>query len=75
MTKDNFNISKIVQTARIKVDENGSEAAAVTHGILTSNGNEPEIKPVSFHANHPFIYIISERDHGIILFIGHYEGD
>lgn len=75
MTKDNFNINEIVQTAGIKVDENGSEAAAITHVMFTSNGNEPEIKPASFHANRPFIYIISERDHGIILFLGHYEGD
>ncbi len=75
MTTDNFNVSGMVQTAGIKVDENGSEAAAITHVMFTSNGNEPEIKPASFHANRPFIYIISERDHGIILFLGHYEGD
>jgi serine protease inhibitor len=29
---------------------------------------------VNFHADHPFIYIISEQSTGAIFFIGHYTG-
>ncbi|MBR4363551.1 MAG: serpin family protein, partial [Prevotella sp.] len=51
------------------------EAAAVTHWEATSSGKEQEVKNAVFHANRPFIYLISEKDHGIILFVGHYEGE
>ena len=33
------------------------------------------VKNAVFHANRPFIYLISERDYGIILFVGHFEGE
>ena len=75
MSMENLALEKMIQTARIKVNEEGSEAAAVTHFSATSSGKEQEMGPAEFHADRPFIYIISEKDHGIILFIGHYEGD
>ena len=75
MSMEKLVLEKVAQTARIRVDEEGSEAAAVTHWEATSSGKEQEVKNAVFHANRPFIYLISEKDHGIILFVGHYEGE
>ena len=68
-------IELMKQVARIKVSEEGTEAAAVTvigMGKMASLPSEPI--HVNFHANHPFIYIISEQSTGAIFFIGHYTG-
>ena len=68
-------IELMKQVARIKVSEEGTEAAAVTvigMGTMASLPSEPI--HVNFHANHPFIYIISEQSTGAIFFIGHYTG-
>ena len=60
------------QVAKIKLDEEGTEAAAVTViGMETTS--MPPI-PTSFHANRPFLYIISEQSTGAIIFIGQYTG-
>jgi len=66
-------IDLMKQVAKIKLDEEGTEAAAVTVvGVLDSVATQPSI--VSFHANHPFLYIISEQNTGAIFFIGQYTG-
>lgn len=59
------------QKAKIKVNEEGSEAAAVTEAdmYLTSVGPQ-EYPKATFHANRPFVYIISEASSGVILFVG-----
>lgn len=75
MSMDKITLEKMVQTARIIVNEEGSEAAAVTHFEATSAGGKEEVRNAEFHADRPFIYIISEKENGIILFIGHYEGE
>ena len=68
-------IALMKQVARIKVSEEGTEAAAVTvigMGTMASLPSEPI--HVNFHADHPFIYMISEKSTGAIFFIGHYTG-
>ena len=67
-------IELMKQVAKIKLDEEGTEAAAVTViGVVeTSIGPEPQY--VTFHANHPFLYVISEQQTGAVLFIGQYTG-
>ena len=67
-------ISKMFQTAKIKMDEEGTEAAAITV-IVTTDSATPEPKFYEFHADRPFLYIISERSTGTILFIGQYMGE
>ena len=70
-------ISMMRQKAKIKVNEEGSEAAAVTvAGItFTSYINEPVQYPKAvFHANRPFVYVISEASSGVILFVGKFTG-
>lgn len=70
-------IGLMKQVARIKLDEEGSEAAAVTViGIKFTSVGEPQDLPhVTFHATRPFLYIISEQSTGAIFFIGTYVGD
>lgn len=65
-------ISQMFQVAKIKLDEEGTEAAAVTViGMETSGMPSP---PTPFYANRPFLYIISEQSTGTIFFIGQYSG-
>ena len=69
-------IGLMKQVARIKLSEEGTEAAAVTViGVnLTSAGPTPSPVRVNFHATRPFLYVISERSTGAIFFIGQYLG-
>jgi len=70
-------IELMKQVARIKLNETGTEAAAVTViGIDKSASAEvPVIKDVVLHANRPFLYVISEWSTGTIFFIGQYMGN
>ena len=63
-------VSKILQKTFVEVNEEGTEAAAVTIiDMVTSDGITPP-SPVSFFANRPFLYFITEKSTGAILFIG-----
>ena len=69
-------IGLMKQVARIKLDEEGSEAAAVTVIGLENASFEPHEPPhVTFHATRPFLYIISEQSTGAIFFMGQYVGE
>ena len=70
MSEAAAHLSFVQQDAVIKVDEEGSEAAAVSAAAMEKAVfNRP-----MFHADHPFIYIISEQGTGAILFAGRYSG-
>lgn len=64
----------VQQDAAIKVNEEGSEAAAVTVIGMRKNsvGGGPD---VVFHADHPFLYLITETSTGAILFAGQFGGN
>lgn len=68
-------LSLVHQYTFMQVDEEGSEAAAVTIGLV----GEKSVVPMEFRrfiADRPFLFIIRERDYGTILFtalIGHPE--
>lgn len=62
-------ISKVVHEAYVKVDERGTEAAAAT-GIAVAATRAVMDKPVEFRADHPFLYLIRDRETGAILFLG-----
>ena len=68
-------IGLMKQVACIKLNEEGTEAAAVTVIGMYEKAMPQEPKHVNFHATHPFIYIISEQSTGAIFFIGQYMGD
>ena len=77
MTDLDVYISDVIHKAKIKVDEEGSEAAAVTAVIAVAGSNgSSDYKPMEleFHADRPFLYAITEVSTGAILFIGQYTG-
>ncbi len=67
-TRDLF-VSKTIHKAYVKVDEKGTEAAAVTAVIMELTAVPPP-KP-TFVADHPFMFIIKDEITGAILFVGH----
>ena len=69
-------IELMKQVAKIKLDEEGTEAAAVTVTGMntTSVEEEPELPYAVFHADRTFLYAISEKSTGAIFFIGKYTG-
>ena len=69
-----LHLSFVMQDAVIKVDEEGSEAAAVSMAGMEKNAAMPG-ESVVFHADHPFMYIISETSTGAILFAGRYSAN
>lgn len=66
-------ISRVIQKAKIEVDEEGTKAAAVTavEIMLTSAGPDNSL---TFIADHPFVFAITEHSTGTICFIGTYKG-
>ena len=67
-------ISKFKQSSRIKVDEEGTEVVSATYISGERTAFVPQDR-VDFHADHPFVYVISEKSTGAIFFIGSYFGD
>ena len=70
-------IAMMRQKAKIKVNEEGSEAAAVTvAGMMEMSAiSQPiEYPKANFHANRPFVYVIREASSGVILFVGRFTG-
>ena len=68
-------IGDAIQKAWIGTSENGTEAAAVTviemSVVLVHQLDGPlPPKPVIFHADHPFLYLIRDVESGEILFAG-----
>ena len=68
-------ISMMKQVAKIKLNEEGTEAAAITVIGIKTTAVAPEPQHVQFIANRPFLYVISEFSTGAIFFIGQYMGD
>jgi serine protease inhibitor len=60
-------ISEVMHKTYIKVDERGTEAAAVTGITIGTTSIGPDI---SFRIDHPFVFAIREKDTQAILFIG-----
>jgi len=57
-------VSDAIHKAFINVSEGGTEAGATT--IIHAAGSAPPV----FRADHPFIFVIQDRDAGSILFMG-----
>ena len=75
ISDNGFHVSSMIQKAKIEVSEEGTKAAAVTAAIMMMSALNPEEpRHVEFHADRPFIYIITERTSGAIFFIGQFTG-
>ncbi len=65
---ENLYIDQVIHQAFVKVDEEGTEAAAATAVII---GETTSVRPRNiFRADHPFVFIIQEKSTGNILFMG-----
>jgi len=69
--KGELKIDEVVHKTFVQVDEEGTEAAAVTSAgiVLVSSAGGP-IGPPQFIFNRPFVYMIREKNSGAILFMG-----
>jgi serpin B len=63
-----FFINNVIHRAFVEVNEEGTEAAAATAVVVGITSVGPRI-PI-FRADHPFIFIIQQKDTGNILFLG-----
>lgn len=71
----NMFVSQMFQKAKIEVSEEGTKAAAVTAAIMTMSAlPTEEPKHVTFHANRPFVYMITEANTNAIFFMGQFTG-
>jgi len=73
MSEDALCLSFVQQDAVIKVDEEGTEAAVVSSAGMESTSIGPG-EHIVFHADHPFLYLITESSTGAVLFAGRYCG-
>jgi serpin B len=72
--KSDLSISKVLHKAEIKVNEKGTEAAAVTAVLVEETAilmDPPE--PFSFIADRPFAYIIMDNASSVPIFMGKLE--
>lgn len=70
MGKDDLFVSKILQDVHLKLDKNGTEAAAATVIEITDNA-APVDKPVyQVYLERPFVYMILDGESNLPLFIG-----
>jgi len=65
----NLQISEVIHKTFIKVDEVGTEAAAVTSVGIVNTSINPNA-PVYFTVNRPFIFMINEAETGHVVFMG-----
>jgi len=61
-------VSKAVHDAYVQVNEEGTEAAAVTTIIIVAEAETPQ--PPSFVADRPFLFMIQDDESGTVLFMG-----
>jgi serpin B len=65
-------ISAVIHKTYVDVDEEGTEAAAVTAVEMMFTSVDPSA-PLPFTVNKPFLFAIRERSTGVILFMGKME--
>ncbi len=69
MTDEQVYLGQAVHKAFVNVNEEGTEAAAITALVFEVTSGPPD--PIyEFTADHPFMFVIQEKDTGEILFIG-----
>ena len=59
-------LSEIIQQATIEVNEEGTVASAATAVVIPRSLMLPPV----FRADHPFLFLIRDRRHRVILFLG-----
>jgi serpin B len=67
--EDRLFVTSVLHKATIKVDENGTEAAAATAVVMGIKSALPE-EPISLVIDRPFLFLIRHEPTGTILFMG-----
>ena len=67
MSAQNSSLQTVVHKTYIRVDERGTEAAAVTGGVMATSA---KVEQTIFRVDRPFAFTISDRTTGTILFLG-----
>jgi serpin B len=70
IAKEPLFFSEVFHKAFIAVDEQGTEAAAATGIVMPRAALGRPAKIISFHADHPFVFLIRHTSSGAILFMG-----
>lgn len=65
-------ISEVVHKAFVEVDEKGTEAAAATGVIMATRAAPIENPPKVFRADHPFLFLIRNRESNAVMFLGRF---
>jgi len=63
-------LARVVHKAFVRVDEEGTEAAAATGAVMNGELSAEPGEPNTFYAQHSFIFMIRDRLTGTILFQG-----
>lgn len=69
-TGQNIYVSSIFHKSFIEVNEEGTEAAAASAGVIKLRGL-PMFDKMDFVADHPFLFLVREDMTGVVQFIGH----
>jgi len=71
MSETPLKVDNGIHEAYINVNENGTEAAAATaFSMNTRSMPHATVEPVSFVADHPFLYAVMHKGTGAIVFLG-----
>lgn len=62
-------VSDVFHKSKIQVNEEGTEAAAVSVILMGSRSTQRR-QTIVFRADHPFLFFILDRSNGLILFMG-----
>jgi len=68
---DDLHITEVLHKSYVKVDEEGTEAAAVTTVTVGTTAMPPD--NIIMNVNRPFAFIIKENESGTLLFMGKVE--
>jgi len=72
MTDNAIWVDNVYHKAYVRVDEEGTEAAAATAVVMENRSIEGDM-PIVFRADHPFMFFIMHEPTGSILFMGKVE--
>jgi serine protease inhibitor len=61
-------VGEVIHQAFVRIYEEGTEAAAATEATVRFLGAQPV--PITFRADHPFLFLILDNKTGLIIFMG-----
>lgn len=69
--EDRLSVAEVFQRSVVTLDESGTQAAAATGVVMQAAGAAlPGEKPQEFRADRPFLFFITDKAHGALLFLG-----